>query len=142
MRISQLLKKKGTEVTTVRPEDTVANVVATLAQHRVGALVVSADGETIAGIISERDVVRGLAEGVEVMQKQTSELMTSNVVTCTPEATTEELMATMTEHRFRHMPVTVDGKLAGIVSIGDIVNARVTELEIEREQLTGYISGR
>lgn len=142
MLISQILKKKGGDVATISPDATIADVTARLAEHRVGALVVSSDGETIEGIISERDVVRGLAENEDVLSMSTADLMTEKVVTCGREATTEELMEQMTKHRFRHMPVVADGKLVGIVSIGDIVNARVTELEIEREQLTGYISGR
>jgi len=142
MQISQILKKKGSVVATVKPEHTIAEVVAALSENRVGALVVSTDGETVDGIISERDVVRALTEGASILEQPASSLMTKDVVTCSPEASTEDLMAAMTERRFRHMPVTVDYKLTGIVSIGDIVNARVTELEIEREQLTGYITGR
>lgn len=142
MLISQILKHKGSDVATIAPHETIADVIAMLAKRRVGALVVSSNGEAIEGIISERDVVRGFADYANVLGMQASELMTSNVHTCTREATTEDLMALMTEGRFRHVPVIEDGKLIGIVSIGDVVNARVTELEIEREQLTDYIAGR
>lgn len=142
MLISQILSNKGSDVATVAADASIADVIASLAKHRVGALVVSSDGETIEGIISERDVVRGFADYSSVLSMQASELMTAKVVTCGRDATTEELMASMTKNRFRHMPVTEDDKLIGIVSIGDVVNARVTELETEREQLTDYIAGR
>lgn len=142
MLISQILNTKGRDVATIAPDATIAEVIASLAEHRIGALVVSADGKSIDGIISERDVVRGFADYSDVPNMLASELMTAKVETCGIEATTEDLMAQMTEHRFRHVPVVEDGELVGIVSIGDVVNARVTELEIEREQLTDYISGR
>jgi CBS domain-containing protein len=142
MLISQLLKKKGDDVATVAPADSIADVVRSLAEHRVGALVVSADGTTVDGIISERDVVRDLAaEPSDILERTVGDLMTTEVVTCSPDATTEQLMAEMTARRIRHVPVTQNGVLAGIVSIGDVVNARVHELEIETEQLTNYISG-
>ncbi len=143
MLVSQILRSKGSEVATTRATTTVAEVLATLAEHGVGALVVSADGQSVDGIISERDIVRGLARsGADCLTQTAGELMTASVVTTGPSATTEELMATMSEGRFRHVPVVDDGSLVGIVSIGDIVKARVSELETEREQLTDYISGR
>jgi CBS domain-containing protein len=143
MLVSQVLRGKGSEVATTPPDASIKDVLATLAGQGVGALVVSSDGETIEGIISERDIVRGLAEsGAQCLDQFASELMTSEVVTTPPTASTEELMAKMSEGRFRHVPVVDDDKLAGIVSIGDIVKARVSELEAEREQLTDYISGR
>lgn len=142
MLISQILKNKGSDVATIAPDATIGDVIAFLAKRRVGALVVSSDGDSIEGIISERDIVRGFADYSNVVQMTASELMTAKVQTCTREATTEELMTLMTQGRFRHVPVIEDDKLIGIVSIGDVVNARVTELEIEREQLTDYIAGR
>lgn len=142
MLVGQILKSKGSEVATISPDATIGDVISALAEFHVGALVVSSGDEQIDGIISERDVVRGLAEHSGVSEMAVSELMTAKVQTCTRESTTEELMSQMTEHRFRHVPVVEDNKLVGIVSIGDVVNARVRELEIEREQLTDYISGR
>lgn len=142
MLVGQILKSKGTEVATIAPDATIADVIAALAEFHVGALVVSSDKSKIDGIISERDVVRGLAHHGGVSEMAVAELMTAEVVTCTLESTTEQLMSQMTEHRFRHVPVVDDDKLIGIVSIGDVVNARVRELETEREQLTDYISGR
>ena len=142
MLVAQILKAKGSEVATISPDKTIGDVISALAEFRVGALVVSSGDAKIDGIISERDVVRGLAEHGGVSDMTVSELMTAEVETCTRESTTEELMSQMTEHRFRHVPVVEDNKLVGIVSIGDVVNARVRELETEREQLTDYISGR
>lgn len=142
MLISQILRMKGNDVATIAPESSVSEVLEALAEHSVGALVVSTDGETIDGIISERDVVRSLAtSGAGTLNSRVADLMTTNVVTCGLDATTEELMAKMTQRRFRHMPVVSDGTLAGIVSIGDVVDARLRELEAERQQLTDYISG-
>ncbi len=143
MLISQVLRRKGNDVATTPPDGTIADVLSELAEHGVGALVVSTNGTSVEGIISERDIVRALAAtGPLVLEMSTRELMTENVVTCSPEATTEQLMEHMTQRRFRHVPVTENGELVGIVSIGDVVNARVDELETERQQLTDYISGR
>jgi len=142
MLISQVLRRKGDDVATIAPTAAVSDVIAALAKHGVGALVVSVDGDTIDGIISERDVVRSLASnGAGALGSSVADLMTTDVVTCGLDATTEELMAEMTQRRFRHMPVVSDGTLAGIVSIGDVVDARLRELETERQQLTDYISG-
>ncbi len=144
MLISEILRRKGSDVATTSPDDTIRSVVATLAEKRVGALVVSSDGEHIEGILSERDIVRGLAgDAEELMERTARELMTVNVVTCTPASRIDQLMNDMTQGRFRHVPVLDDeGTLVGIVSIGDIVNAKLDELETERQQLTDYISGR
>lgn len=143
MLISHLLQRKGGSVATVAPDTTIEDAVAALAAHRVGALVVSSDGVSVDGILSERDVVRGLAaHGPSTMNMIAADLMTAEVVTCSREATTEQLMAEMTARRFRHVPVTEDDRLVGIVSIGDVVNARVRELETEAEQLNNYITGR
>ncbi len=143
MLISEILKRKGDDVATTTPDSTIRSVVATLAELKVGALVVSADGDTIDGIISERDLVRGLAaDDVGLMQRTAADLMTADVVCCSPTSSIDELMGQMTQGRFRHVPVREDGSLVGIVSIGDIVNARLDELETERQHLTDYISGR
>lgn len=142
MLISEVLQRKGSSVATVPPTATVSEVLAALAQFGVGALVVSTDGSAVDGIISERDVVRAIAaHGRDAVDRSASEVMTSEVVTCSETATIEQLMTEMTERRFRHVPVTEEGRLVGIVSIGDVVNARVRNLETEARQLTNYISG-
>jgi CBS domain-containing protein len=142
MRISAVLAAKGSFVATVAPGDTVAAAVAALRQHGVGALVVSDDGQHIEGIISERDIVRRLADGPGLLEQPVAALMTSLVATCSPDSDTEELMATMTDRRIRHVPVVHDGQLAGIVSIGDVVKARIEELERDRRDLVEYIGAR
>jgi CBS domain-containing protein len=120
---------------------TVRDLVAMLAEHRIGATVVSADGGTVDGIVSERDVVRALAaRGAAVLSERVADIMTAEVQTCKPDASVNDLMRTMTEGRFRHVPVVVEGRLSGIVSIGDVVKTRIGELETERESLERYIS--
>lgn len=142
MRISDILRHKGSGVQTVRGDATVADLLARLSNHNVGALVVSDDGETVAGIVSERDVVRRLhVEGANILHHRVRDIMTSDVATCGPAHAVDDLMRLMTERRIRHVPVLVDGRLAGIVSIGDVVLHRVGELEDERHQLESYISG-
>ncbi|CAN5779433.1 CBS domain-containing protein [soil metagenome] len=141
MQVSVLLQSKGSEVVTIAPEATVAEVVAMLTRHRIGAVVVSADGASIAGVLSERDVVRTLADrGADALGVPIHQIMTSEVLTCGLETTVEELMTTMTDHRVRHVPVLVDGSLAGLVSIGDVVKDRISSLEHETEVLHNYIS--
>jgi len=144
MRVSGILASKGSTVATITPEAPVGEAAERLRQLGIGALVVSADGRTIQGIISERDIVYRLAsDGAAVLDTPVSSVMTAEVRTCRLEDRVEELMGEMTEHRTRHFPVEVDGRLAGIVSIGDVVKWRVTELEEERRHLTDYIvSGR
>jgi CBS domain-containing protein len=140
MRIADLLRHKGSTVATVSGATTVADLVAALAQHNVGALVVT-EGDTIAGIVSERDVVRRLnSDGSGLLSLPVSEIMTTAVVTCAPTDTVDSLAATMTERRIRHMPVVDDGQLVGIVSIGDVVKSRIEQLENDREQLQSYIA--
>ena len=139
MLVDQILDAKGRAVATVAPDATVADAVAALAEHNVGALVVSSDGNAVEGILSERDVVRGLAGGAEVLQRRVRDLMATDVSTCHGRSDIEELMGTMTSGRFRHLPVVADGDLCGIVSIGDVVKARIDELATEAEQLVGYI---
>lgn len=142
MLISEVLQRKGNAVMTIDPGASLTEVVELLARAGVGALVVSGDGRSVDGIISERDVVRTLASvGPDAMGRTVEEVMTRDVVTCSPTATIEQLMTEMTERRFRHVPVTEDERLIGIVSIGDVVNARVHNLETETRQLTNYISG-
>lgn len=143
MKISSLLESKGSEVATVSADAPVADAVARLGQHKIGALVVSEDGLHIEGIVSERDIVRGLAEGrAALLQEPVRSIMTALVVTSTPDDEVESLMSTMTHHRVRHVPVVKDGLLCGIVSIGDVVKSRIGELEKDRQELVEYINGR
>jgi CBS domain-containing protein len=142
MRISDVLRVKGAQVVTVTPDTTVQRLLAVLAEHRIGAVVVSANGTAVDGIVSERDIVRALAlRGAAVMSEQITSIYTADVHTVTPQTELEEVARMMTEHRIRHAPVTVDGGLRGIVSIGDVVKTRIGELEGERAALTDYISG-
>ena len=142
MRISDVLRVKGTQVVTVTPDTTVRRLLAVLAEHRIGAVVVSHDGTTVDGIASERDIVRAFGErGAEVMSELVTAIYTAEVHTVTPETSLEDVMRMMTERRVRHAPVVVDGGLRGIVSIGDVVKDRIDELETERAHLTDYITG-
>ena len=135
-----MVRRKGDVVVTVRPDETVERLLALLDEHRIGALVVSEDGTTVAGIVSERDVVRRLhSDGAAVLLAPVSTIMTSEVKTCGLDEGIEELARTMTELRIRHVPVVVDDRLTAIVSIGDIVKHRIDELQSERDQLVGYI---
>jgi CBS domain-containing protein len=142
MKIADILRRKGHEVETVGPDDTVRHLVDRLAELRIGALVVSSDGQRVEGIVSERDVVRGLQEsGAALLDRPVSSIMTAEVHTCEPSASVDDLMRLMTDQRIRHVPVVEDGdRLAGIVSIGDVVKRRMDELQDERDQLVGYIS--
>jgi CBS domain-containing protein len=140
MRISDVLHAKGFAVVTVEPKTTITALLAQLAEHNVGAAVVL-DGDRIAGIVSERDIVRQLhTRGHAMLELAVEEIMTRAVRTCAPEDTLDSVSLTMTELRARHLPVLVDGRLAGIVSIGDVVKTHIAELEHDREQLTAYIS--
>ena len=140
MHVSGLLDVKGTDVATAQPGATVAEVAQLLAEHRIGAVVVSPDGAAIAGVVSERDIVRAVAaQGADALAGRVDEIMTREVFTCEPSTTVEQLMALMTQQRIRHIPVVSDGALAGIVSIGDVVKDRVGELETETQVLHEYI---
>ena len=140
MQISQVLRHKGRDVATIDGGESVRAALELLARHRIGALVVSSDGRHIDGIVSERDVARGLHErGAALLTDPVSSVMTAEVHTCRPDASVHELAQTMTDRRVRHVPVVQDGVLAGIVSFGDVVKARLDELEAERAQLVDYI---
>ncbi len=142
MRINEVLSGKGSQdVLTVTPETTVRELVSLLARHNIGALVVSRDGTGVDGIVSERDVVRRLGEDEDVLASPVSAIMSAEVRTCEGPDTVDEVMALMTAGRFRHVPVVKDGRLAGIVSIGDVVKSRMSELEFERDQLDSYVHG-
>jgi CBS domain-containing protein len=124
----------------VRTDASVTELLALLAEHRIGAVVVSDDGESVHGIVSERDIVRHLhTDGAALLDAPISQIMTSEVHTCTPDESLDDLSAAMTERRFRHVPVVVDGKLRAIVSIGDVVKNRIDDLQAERDQLRTYI---
>lgn len=140
MKISDVLRNKGEDVVTIRPDDTVARLLEVLDEHGIGAVVVSEDGRAVAGIVSERDVVRHLHRvGAAVVDGPVSAIMTTSVTTCDVDDDLEALARTMTDRRIRHLPVTVDGALHGIVSIGDVVKLRIDTLQSERDQLVGYI---
>ena len=141
MIVAQMLKGKTGGVITVAPTDRVSSAAKLLADHRIGAVVVSTDGVTIAGILSERDIVRVLAaRGAAVLDAPVSELMTAKVVTCRLNDSVNEIMAMMSQGRFRHLPVAEHGALVGIISIGDVVKARVAEIEGEAQALREYIN--
>jgi CBS domain-containing protein len=142
VRISDILRNKGDRVVTVTPDTTVERLLAVLAEHRIGAVVVSAGGTGVDGIVSERDVVRALAaRGASVLAEAVSVILTADVHTVEPGAELADVERLMTEHRFRHVPVVTGGALHGIVSIGDVVKNRIDELETEKSELTGYITG-
>ncbi|BBX15823.1 signal transduction protein [Mycolicibacterium duvalii] len=140
MRIADVLRNKGHSVATVTPETSVSGLLNELTVHNIGAMVVvSPDG--VLGIVSERDVVRKLHEiGAELLLRPVSEIMTALVATCSPDDSVDSLAALMTTNRVRHVPVMVAGRLAGIVSIGDVVKTRMEELEHEHQQLQAYIT--
>jgi CBS domain-containing protein len=142
MRIAEVLTRKGDMVVTIAPDRTVRELLGLLMEHGIGALVVSVDGNDVVGIASERDVVRTLhAVGDAVLDGPVSQIMTADVQTCSPEDSVESLMETMTAHRVRHVPVVTDGRLVGIVSIGDVVKRRLDDLQVERDHLSSYING-
>jgi CBS domain-containing protein len=140
MRISDVLTSKaGGQVITIGPDATVRDLLGLLAEHNVGAVVVSADGERVDGIVSERDIVRRLAESDAVLDGAVSVIMTSDVQTCAPDVPVDDLRRLMTERRIRHVPVVTNGKLTGIISIGDVVKSSIGQLEFERDQLDNYL---
>jgi CBS domain-containing protein len=140
MNVATILKQKGRAVTTVGPGATLLDVAGKLAAKRIGAIVVVGPGGEVAGIISERDIVRVLAEqGPACLERPVSENMTRQVVTCQETNTLDELMAMMTTRRFRHLPVVTDGALVGIISIGDVVKHHVAEVEMEATAMREYI---
>jgi CBS domain-containing protein len=141
MSVAHILKQKGNAVFTVAPGDSVQSIVDSLAQHRIGAVIVSDGKGGIAGIVSERDVVRAMAgKGAAVMSKTAADIMTAKVRTCGPNDSEADLMSLMTEHRIRHLPVVINGKLAGMISIGDVVKNRMEMMEREAEELKTYIA--
>ena len=143
MLVSQILKSKTDDtVVTVPPSTTVAAAAAILSTRRIGALVVSTDGRTLAGIVSERDIVRELGRrGVGCLTETVGEIMTTNVVTCTRQDRADDMLQLMTDGRFRHLPVVNGTEMVGLISIGDVVKARLSELSMEKDALEGMIKG-
>jgi len=142
MNVETILRNKGNRVATIRPDALIEEAVDRLRQMGIGALIVSVDGETVDGIVSERDVVIALADvGANLLSRSVSEIMTAKVVTCAPSDSVAELMAEMTTRRIRHFPVVQDGRLCGIVSIGDLVKNRLDEIESEASSLRSFIAG-
>jgi CBS domain-containing protein len=140
MRIGDVLQAKASrDVVTITPEAGVRELIATLAQHNIGALIVSADGTSVDGIVSERDVVRHLHSDGTVVNNTVGAIMTDVVHTCDEDTPLDELMKTMTERRIRHVPVVHEGRLTGIISIGDVVKHKIGQLEFERDQLDSYV---
>ena len=140
MRISEVVAGKASQdIVTIKPEATVRELVALLAEHNIGAAVVSGDGSSVSGIVSERDVVRQLNGNDQALSATVADIMTTNVRTCEPTSSLDEVRRVMTDGRFRHLPVVEDGRLVGVVSIGDIVKAHIAEVEFERDQLDSYV---
>jgi CBS domain-containing protein len=143
MLVSNLLEEKGSVVATIGADATLADVVAELSRHKIGALVVSADGVHIEGIVSERDIVRHLGGlNTDLTSDRVADIMSRSVRTCSTADDVESIMNLMTEYRIRHVPVVEAGRLCGIVSIGDVVKSRVKELEKDRDELMEYITAR
>lgn len=141
MTVAAILKEKGRQVVTVNPGDPLADVCAVLADKGIGAVVVTDRSGSVKGIVSERDVVRAIArDGAAALAKPVSAIMTREVTSCTEEDTTAMLMSKMTEGRFRHLPVVREGRLVGIVSIGDAVKRRIAEAEFEARAMREYIA--
>lgn len=141
MRIADVIKVKSSQdVVTIRPDATVRELIALLAQHNVGALVVSSDGRAVEGIVSERDVVRRLHDDEQVLGATVASIMTAEVRTAEQTEKLHDLMQLMTDHRIRHVPVVEDGCLCGIISIGDVVKRRIEDVEREAEEIRAYIA--
>ncbi len=140
MRIGEIIKAKASkDIVTISPDAGVKELIAKLAEYNIGALIVSSDGQSLDGIVSERDVVRRLHSDGTVINNVVSAIMTEVVETCAPDDDLDAVMQTMTERRFRHIPVVQEGTLVGIISIGDVVKHKIGQLEFERDQLDGYI---
>ena len=142
MRVSDVLASKGSgAVFTIRPEASVRELLDLLAERNVGAMIVSDDGHTMLGIVSERDIVRKLRDADNARDMTVDSIMTTDVRVCAPDDSFKSLMQVMTDHRVRHVPVLDDGELVGMLSIGDAVKHRMEQLEFERDQLNKYVAG-
>ena len=141
MNVTTILGEKGVEVITTTPEATLLDVAKTLREHGIGCIVVEDGKGGIAGIVSERDLVRAIAaSGADILKAPVTRCMTKKVVTCKKSDTIEALMAAMTDGRFRHIPVVEDNKLSGLISIGDVVRSRIAEAELEAAAMRDYIA--
>ena len=141
MKAKHILQSKGAEVFAVYPDDSISDAVSVLESKNIGAVIVREKGGDVVGILSERDVVRRLSQkGAETLSLRVADCMTPNPFTCAPDATIDELMSKMTEKRIRHLPVTQDGKVIGVISIGDVVKRKIEETEREAAALKEYIS--
>ncbi len=143
MFVSHILKAKGRDTVTTKPEATIADIASKLKHERIGAVVVLDDDGAVKGIISERDIVHGLTKhGAALLAMPVSALMTRKVVTCAPDQDLDEIRKEMTSHRIRHLPVLEGGTMVGIISIGDVVKSRIEELKTESVMLINYITGK
>ena len=141
MTVRDILDRKGRDVVTLGPDGSIADAARFLAENRIGAVVVSKDGAHIDGILSERDIVRAIASGgAAVLDQPVSSVMTANVKRCRETSTVNEVMSLMSSNRFRHLPVENDGKLVGIISIGDVVKRRIEDIEREADEIRNYIA--
>lgn len=142
MHVAAVLKRKGNRIVSAAPADTVAAIAQLLTEHRIGAvLVIEEDGRPV-GILSERDIVRAIArDGVDALPRPASDLMTRELITGRPTDTVADLMAVMTDRRIRHIPILEDGRIVGVISIGDVVKARIDDAELEVESLRGFVAG-
>ncbi|MEZ5800952.1 MAG: CBS domain-containing protein [Nitratireductor sp.] len=142
MTVALILADKGREVFTMRPETSVSDVVDILASKKIGAVVITDASDVVCGIVSERDIVREISlRGASVLDQPVTQCMTRKVVSCSEEDTVDAVMGIMTNHRFRHLPVTANGKLAGIISIGDVVKRKIEQAVRDAEELRNYIAG-
>ncbi len=143
MLVSQILKSKSLpDVITARRDATVQNIAEILSRAKIGAVIISDDGVTVEGIVSERDIVREIgARGSSCLSDPVTKIMTRKVISCTQDQNADQITHAMTEGRFRHMPVVQDGRLIGLISIGDVVKARLSELAMEKDALEGMIKG-
>lgn len=141
MHVAAVLKRKGGRIVSARPSDTVAEVATLLTNHRIGAVLVMEDGERPVGILSERDIVRRIAhDGAAALSLTAAEVMTRELITASPDDTVASIMSIMTERRIRHVPIVQDRHVVGVVSIGDVVKARIDDAEMEVESLRGFVA--
>lgn len=142
MHVAAVLKRKGNRIVSAAPEDSVAAVTRLLTEHRIGAVLVT-DGDGLpVGILSERDIVRAVArDGAAALDRPAADLMTRELITATPTDTVADMMAVMTQRRIRHVPIVESGRVVGVISIGDVVKARIDDAELEVESLRGYVAG-
>lgn len=142
MTVATLLNEKGASVVTARADATLADIASLLSENRIGAVVIVDGDRRPQGIVSERDIVRVVAtEGATALSRKAEGVMVRKLVTCTPDDTVYEIMNLMTRHRIRHLPILVDGRLGGIISIGDVVKSRIAEIELEATEMKRYIAG-